>query len=90
NAALLEPYSAVKVFVDTLISNPLSVLSASTLQFRKSMAQITATLRSNDLSYRWGYLAKLLIQKQGVIHAVATQKKGLLTLKDWDVPLADP
>ncbi|CAH2251556.1 Hypothetical predicted protein, partial [Pelobates cultripes] len=59
-----EPYSNIKVFAD---------LSASTLQFRKSLSQITTTLRSNDIGYCWGFPAKLLIQKQGVIHAVATE-----------------
>ncbi|CAH2252636.1 Hypothetical predicted protein [Pelobates cultripes] len=42
NAALPEPYSSIKIFAD---------LSATTLQFRKSMTQVTTTLRSNDIGY---------------------------------------
>ncbi|CAH2219485.1 Hypothetical predicted protein [Pelobates cultripes] len=78
NTALPEPYSSIKIFAD---------LSATTLQFRKSLAQVTTTLRSNDIGYRWGYPAKLLIQNQGVIHAVVTEAEGLRKLQDWGIPI---
>ncbi|CAH2306941.1 Hypothetical predicted protein [Pelobates cultripes] len=60
-------YNSIKIFAD---------LSADTLQFRKSMAPITSTLREHDLNYRWGFPAKLLISHQGAIHAITTLKQS--------------
>ncbi|CAH2304902.1 Hypothetical predicted protein [Pelobates cultripes] len=70
-------YSSIKIFAD---------LSADTLQFRKSMAPITSTLREHNLNYRWGFPAKLLISHQGAIHAIMTLQQGAQKLGDWGLP----
>ncbi|CAH2313263.1 Hypothetical predicted protein [Pelobates cultripes] len=81
NATLPDLYCNIKFFAD---------LSASALQFRKSMSLITTTLRPNGISYRWGYPANLLIQKDGDIHAMATENGGQQKFQDWGMPLPGP
>ncbi|CAH2291848.1 Hypothetical predicted protein [Pelobates cultripes] len=77
NPGMPNEYNSIKIFAD---------LSADTLQFRKSMAPITSTLREHDLNYRWGFPAKLLISHQGAIHAITTLKQGVQKLRDWGLP----
>ncbi|CAH2292959.1 Hypothetical predicted protein [Pelobates cultripes] len=75
-----DPYGHIKIFAD---------LSAETLQFRKSLTQITATLREKNIAYRWGYPAKLLIHREGKMYVILNTEMGLLKLKDWGIQVAE-
>ncbi|CAH2277171.1 Hypothetical predicted protein, partial [Pelobates cultripes] len=55
--------------------------------FRKSLTTLTSSLRTKDISYCWGYPAKLLIVRQGAIHSVMTIEDSLQKLRDWGIPL---
>ncbi|CAH2301660.1 Hypothetical predicted protein [Pelobates cultripes] len=79
-AGMPDPYGHIKIFAD---------LSAETLQFRKSLTQITATLREKNIAYRWGYPAKLLIHREGKMHVILNTEMGLLKLKDWGIQVAE-
>ncbi|CAH2330218.1 Hypothetical predicted protein, partial [Pelobates cultripes] len=58
-----EKFSNIKIFSD---------LSAETLQYRKSLAQITLSLRNQGVNYRWGYPAKLLVYHGDSLHAITS------------------
>ncbi|CAH2284044.1 Hypothetical predicted protein, partial [Pelobates cultripes] len=74
-----DPYGHIKIFAD---------LSAETLQYRKSLVQITTTLREKNIAYRWGYPAKLLIHREGKMHVITNAEKGLNQLKDWGIQIS--
>ncbi|CAH2224609.1 Hypothetical predicted protein [Pelobates cultripes] len=76
-----KEYSTIKIFAD---------LSADTLQFRKSMSPITSILREHNLSYRWGFPAKLLVSHQGAIHSITNTKQGIQKMGDWGLPTPTP
>ncbi|CAH2314819.1 Hypothetical predicted protein [Pelobates cultripes] len=68
-----DPYGQIKIFVD---------LSAATLQFRKNLTPITSTLRDQNVAYRWGYPAKLLVHHREALHAITSLELGITKLKD--------
>ncbi|CAH2299520.1 Hypothetical predicted protein, partial [Pelobates cultripes] len=80
NAELPDKFRDIKIFSD---------LSAETLQFSKSLAQITTALHAQGLNYRWGYPAKLLVYHQDAFHSIATLTQGIRLLKDWGIPLTE-
>ncbi|CAH2274640.1 Hypothetical predicted protein [Pelobates cultripes] len=80
NKGMPEKYHNIKIFSD---------LSAETLQFRKSVAQITLSLRTQGLSYRWGYPAKLLVYHQDSLHSITSAPQGIRLMGDWGILLAE-
>ncbi|CAH2273708.1 Hypothetical predicted protein [Pelobates cultripes] len=65
------------------------------LQFRKSLASITTSLRTHNVAvgsrgYRWGYLAKLLVQHQDVTHQITSIEDGTRNLQTWGIPMPKP
>ncbi|CAH2328673.1 Hypothetical predicted protein [Pelobates cultripes] len=79
-AEMSDPYGHIKMFAD---------LSAETLQYRKNLAQITATLREKKIADRWGYPAKLLIHYEGKMHTISNLDTGLAKLNDWGIQVRD-
>ncbi|CAH2315248.1 Hypothetical predicted protein, partial [Pelobates cultripes] len=63
NRGMPEKFSNIKIFSD---------LSAETLQYCKSAAQITLSLRNQGVNCRWGYPAKLLIYHEDSLHSIAS------------------
>ncbi|CAH2324920.1 Hypothetical predicted protein [Pelobates cultripes] len=79
-AGMPDPYGHIKIFAD---------LSAETLQYRKNLAQITATLREKNIAYRWRYPAKLLIHHEEKMHVILNTEMGLIKLKDWGIQVTE-
>ncbi|CAH2300970.1 Hypothetical predicted protein [Pelobates cultripes] len=78
SSGMPEPYQDFKIFTDLL---------AATLQFRKSLNPLTATLRTLGITYRWGYPAKLLIHYQDSLHAVDSLPAGKEKCQSWGLSI---
>uniref|UniRef100_A0A8C5M9B1 Uncharacterized protein n=1 Tax=Leptobrachium leishanense TaxID=445787 RepID=A0A8C5M9B1_9ANUR len=72
--ALPTPYANLLLFAD---------LSAMTLAKRREFLPLTKLLRNHEVAYRWGFPTKLLIWREGRLHAITNIPSGMLLLQEW-------
>lgn len=68
NSPLPGPYSDITLYAD---------LSRHTLLAQKKLVSLTKLLCNHDISYRWGFPAKLLVFKNHRTIAIHTAEEGL-------------
>ncbi|CAH2330386.1 Hypothetical predicted protein [Pelobates cultripes] len=78
SSGMPDPHGQNKIFAD---------LYAATLQFQKNLAPVTSTLRDQNIVYRWGYAAKLLVHYREALHAIPSLELGIAKLKSWGLPI---
>lgn len=76
---LPEPYHNILIFPD---------LSASTLQARKELSNITSTLRKNEIRYKWGFPTKIIIKKDDTTYIIRNQEEGEKLIQQWNLTQA--
>ncbi|CAH2326271.1 Hypothetical predicted protein [Pelobates cultripes] len=64
-----------------------SDLSAETMRRRRTYKDITESLRSNNISYRWGYPVKLIILKEEGNITLTSPAEGEELLQRWKIHL---
>lgn len=60
-------------------------LSQYTLQLSRNLNTITRALRNHSISYRWGFLTKLIVNKEGSTHVITSPEKGFRLLQYWQI-----
>ncbi|CAH2321462.1 Hypothetical predicted protein [Pelobates cultripes] len=60
-----------------------AVLSAETLHRRRAFREVMTEPRNSRIPYRWGFPAKLLINRDGKLQAVSAVTAGTRLLRQW-------
>lgn len=73
---LPDPYAVIVLYSD---------LSQATILARKNPNSITKILRNHKIIYRWGFLTKLIRERNNMSHSIYTIEEGLKTLKSCEL-----
>lgn len=78
---LPDPYSSVSLFTD---------IATATAQKHREFSQVTAVLRDNNVTYKWGFPTKLLVTYQNQSTNISTPKEGIKRLLNWSLLTSPP